>query len=52
MSSTKMDMNHPELKIKGATIVGMDHRPEMLDVNGAEKPSAPEDKPKKSKKKE
>ena len=49
MSSTKMDMNHPELKIKGATIVGMDKLPEPVETV-AEEPVA--EKPKKSKKKE
>ena len=44
-------MNHPELKIKGATIVGMDHLPELVKADGADNP-APEAKPKKSKSKE
>lgn len=42
-------MNHPELKIKGATIVGMDKLPEP-DEPVAEEPVAA--KPKKSKSKE
>ena len=50
MSSTKA-MNHPELKIKGATIVGMDKLPELVKADGADNP-APEAKPKKSKSKE
>lgn len=42
-------MNHPELKIKGATIVGMDKLPEPAEPV-AEEPVAA--KPKKSKSKE
>lgn len=45
-------MNHPELRIKGATIVGMDKLPELVNEEGADQPSAPEAKPKKSKSKE
>ena len=41
-------MNHPELKIKGATIVGMDKPPEPAEPV-AEEPVA--DKPKKYKSK-
>ena len=44
-----MDMNHPELKIKGGTIVGMDKLPEPAEPV-AEEPVA--EKPKKSKSKE
>ena len=50
MSLTKA-MNHPELRIKGATIVGMDKLPELVKADGADNP-APEAKPKKSKSKE
>ena len=42
-------MNHPELKIKGGTIVGMDKLPEQAEPV-AEEPAAA--KPKKSKSKE
>lgn len=44
-------MNHPELKIKGGTIVGMDKLPDPVETKGADGPSAPASKPKKSKSK-
>lgn len=44
-------MNHPELKIKGGTIVGMDKLPDPVETKGADEPSAPASKPKKSKSK-
>lgn len=43
-------MNHPELKIKGGTIVGMDKLPDPVETKGADEP-APAVKPKKSKSK-
>ena len=44
-------MNHPELKIKGGTIVGMDKLPDPVESKGADQTSAPEPKSKKSKSK-
>lgn len=44
-------MNHPELKIKGGTIVGFDKLPDPVETKGADEPSAPAVKPKKSKSK-
>lgn len=45
--------NHPELRVKGATIVGWSELPELnnAETKGADKPSAPAVKPKKSKSK-
>lgn len=44
--------NHPELRVKGATIVGMAELPEVkpVETKGADEP-APAVKPKKSKSK-
>ena len=44
-------MNHPELKIKGGTIVGMDKLPDPVETKGAEEKPAPEVKVKKYKSK-
>lgn len=42
-------MNHPELRIKGGTIVGMDKLPDPVETKGADEQPAPAVKPKKSK---
>lgn len=43
--------NHPELRVKGATIVGWSELPEVkpVETKGVDEPSAPAVKPKKSK---
>jgi hypothetical protein len=46
-------MNHPEMKIKGGTIVGMSELPEVkpVETKGADEQPAPAVKAKKSKSK-